>query len=153
MGDCYFVASCIGVDADNNIFFFFCLKNSKDGAQRKAVVRTVLTLQKSMVVLWSCYPMIPCSRTNRTTQVYYSVSVVSLSHNCEVIPKTSIFVLQKHPTHPAFLSQGWLTPYVLKTNDSNSGEYNGHSLNKQTFHRKVLYLALSGFLHYYGSLP
>lgn len=40
-------------------------------------------------------------------------------------------VLQKHPTHPAFPSQGWLTPYALETNDSNSEEYNGQSLNKQ----------------------
>ncbi len=50
------------------------------------------------------------------------------------------------------LKGGWL-PMLSETNDSNSEEYNGQSLNKQTFHHKDLYLALSGYPHYYGSLP
>lgn len=157
MGDCYFVASCVGVNADNNIFsssFDWDLKGqsiTQSGCSYSCKKRT-------MVV--SIF-LIPCSEANKECPlVLFSKS---LSHNCKVIPlpghalvvffDDSPLVLQKHPTHPAFPSQGWLTPYALETNDSNSGEYNGQSLNKQTFHHKDLYLALSGSPQYYGSLP
>ncbi len=153
MGDCYFVASCVGVNADNNIFsssFAWDLKGqdiTQSGCSYSCKKRTI--------------SLIPCSKANKECTLVLLFK--SLSHNCKVIPLPShasvVFfedtplVLQKHPTHPAFPSQGWLTPYALETNDSNSEEYNGQSLNKQTFHHKDLYLALSGYPHYYGSLP